>query len=173
VANRTEAQMRQLETARAKGHTPEAKAKRSASLKRVRSTPEAVARFVATVQSPEVRKKAAEARRVPMVVRFWQYVSPEPNSGCWLWLGSVHRFGYGQLRVDGKLRQATHLALEIAGKPRPAGAFALHSCDNPYCCNPDHLSWGTQSENMQGAARRGRVRNHTGACPIAEVRRAA
>ncbi|WP_369074505.1 helix-turn-helix domain-containing protein [Rhizobium ruizarguesonis] len=48
----------------------------------------------------------------------------------------------------------------------------LHSCDNKLCCNPAHLRWGTQSENvleciqrldgrkafLQAAAARGRER---------------
>ena len=35
--------------------------------------------------------------------------------------------------------------------------MALHHCDNPKCCNPHHLYWGTASDNMQDRARRGRA----------------
>ena len=31
---------------------------------------------------------------------------------------------------------------------------ALHSCDNPPCCNPTHLRWGTISENTREAFER-------------------
>jgi hypothetical protein len=67
--------------------------------------------------------------------------------------------GYGDVRVDGRYRQATHLALEMAGLPRPAapGNQALHSCDNPPCVNPAHLSWGTPGENNTQAFARGRT----------------
>jgi len=38
---------------------------------------------------------------------------PEPNSGCWLWLRGVSggKNKYGVCWWDGRMRQATHLAL--------------------------------------------------------------
>jgi len=32
----------------------------------------------------------------------------------------------------------------------------LHSCDNPPCCNPDHLSIGTAKENIWDCCRKKR-----------------
>ena len=43
-------------------------------------------------------------RRVPP--RFWDKVSPEPNSGCWLWLGSVTAKGYGEFWAGDRLERA-------------------------------------------------------------------
>lgn len=72
--------------------------------------------------------------------------------------------GYGVVVVDRRKRQATHVALEQAGQPRPPapGNHALHSCDRPICVNPRHLRWGTDKENKRDMVERGRD-NHRGA----------
>lgn len=89
--------------------------------------------------------------------RFMDYVSPEPNSGCFLWEGSCDRRGYGQLRVSRDvLRYATHVALELDGRPVPHGMGACHHCDNPGCVNPAHLFVGTQKDNAADMIRKGR-----------------
>lgn len=63
---------------------------------------------------------------------------------------------YGMVKHNGKNRQVTHLSLESVGKPRPPAPkdHALHSCDNPPCFNPNHLSWDTKAENSKQAAER-------------------
>jgi hypothetical protein len=81
---------------------------------------------------------------------------PEPNSGCWLWLGSVDRKGYGSLRVAGQLKRATHVSLALAGSSIPSGMYVLHRCDVPGCVNPDHLFIGTLKDNTQDMIRKGR-----------------
>ena len=89
--------------------------------------------------------------RTPVEGRFWAKVSPEPNSGCWLWDGGWWK-GYGT--IDRRL--ATHVALEMHGRPRPKGMQACHTCDVPACVNPDHLYWGTGRNNRADMFMRGR-----------------
>lgn len=36
------------------------------------------------------------------------------------------------------------------------GKVVMHTCDNPPCCNPDHLVLGTQRENLEDMTRKGR-----------------
>lgn len=88
--------------------------------------------------------------------RFEKYSIPEPNSGCLLWCGSVDRRGYGQLRVDGKLKYATHIALSLAGRPLAPNHRALHHCDNPGCVEAVHLFAGTQADNVYDMMQKGR-----------------
>jgi hypothetical protein len=81
---------------------------------------------------------------------------PEPNSGCWLWLGSTTKKGYGLLTVAGKQRLATHCVMEIATGIPIRGSHVLHTCDNQYCVNPDHLYIGSSQDNHRDMAIRNR-----------------
>jgi hypothetical protein len=37
------------------------------------------------------------AQRLRATDAFLDKIAPEPNSGCWIWLGSRNAFGYGQM----------------------------------------------------------------------------
>lgn len=107
-----------------------------------------------------VQREQCSRRSAAIDERFWRFVSPEPNSGCWLWDGSVDRRGYGQIRVKrrgaGSLRYATHISLALDGRPVPPGMCACHRCDVPGCVNPAHLFVGTQVDNVRDCMAKGR-----------------
>lgn len=81
---------------------------------------------------------------------------PEPNSGCWLWLGCTCRNGYGRLYFKGGPKLAHRVAWEAQYGPIPAGKVLCHKCDNPGCVNPDHMTVGTQADNVADMVRKGR-----------------
>ena len=110
--------------------------------------------------TPQLREAHLAARKRPLVDRLAKFrTNTASTEDCWGWSGCHNGVGYAYLRIDKKLRLATHVALEVDGRPRPGeDYFACHKCDNPICTNPAHLFWGTHSDNMKDAASKGRMR---------------
>lgn len=64
---------------------------------------------------------------------------------------------YGVVRHDGGRQTAAHRASYMVHHgPIPEGMVVRHSCDNPPCVNPDHLSIGTYADNERDKIERGR-----------------
>jgi hypothetical protein len=89
--------------------------------------------------------------------RLWYRLKLMEN-GCWEWQGAKYRNGYGNLKLKGKHIGAHQLAYELAVGPRPGGMWVLHRCDNPPCCNPEHLFLGTVQVNVDDMMAKGRHR---------------
>jgi hypothetical protein len=78
---------------------------------------------------------------------------------CWPWLSGTNSFGYGRISINNK-RCIVHIEMykHFYGPISP-GNVVRHSCDNRRCCNPLHLSQGTQKENVQDMVERDRIPN--------------
>lgn len=90
--------------------------------------------------------------------RFWNHVDQQPNR-CWEWTGCLDRYGYGKVKIGGVVFISHRIAYEISKGEFDKSMHILHSCDNPKCCNPEHLHLGTHVQNMREMAERGRAGN--------------
>lgn len=97
---------------------------------------------------------------IPLDQRFWRDVMPEPNSGCWIWIGSTKPNGYGHIsdRSNGRKSIYAHrVSWELHHGVIPDGMIVCHKCDFPQCVNPDHLFLGSHADNMRDCSRKGRI----------------
>ena len=95
------------------------------------------------------------------VERFWSKVDTSAGpDGCWPWTAAKVKFGYGyfSVRRGGRTRtwRAHRVAYEQAYETDPGDMVVLHGCDNPWCCNPKHLSLGTHQDNENDKVSKGR-----------------
>lgn len=97
--------------------------------------------------------------------RFAEKVKPT-KSGCWRYTAHTGTDHYGQFWQDGVARPAHIVAYELFVGPIPKGQLLMHMCDNRWCVNPEHLIPGTEKDNNQNTADKGRNRNqYTGTLP--------
>jgi len=103
------------------------------------------------------------AKTIPPADRFWPKVNKDGpvhsvfGTPCWLWTGTTHK-GYGLFWIPGRSPAKAHrVAWELINGPIPDGLNACHRCDNPPCCNPDHLFLGTLADNNRDMLTKGRA----------------
>jgi len=107
-----------------------------------------------------IPEKYAESVKTRLLSRS----SPEPMTGCWLWMGSCGNSGYGKLSIGHSQRISAHRAsYALFNGPIEDNACVLHKCDVRTCVNPDHLFLGTKADNTQDMVRKGRHK-----CPARE-----
>lgn len=84
--------------------------------------------------------------------RLMDHVSPEPNSGCWLWTGSIlnsgRGHGYARIHVNRRVQLAHRVAYELVRGPIPEGLELDHLCRVRCCVNPYHLEAVAHSVNV-------------------------
>lgn len=81
--------------------------------------------------------------------RFMKHVEMVTESGCWLWIGSVDRGGYGTFRIEkSKAVRAHRFSYEWLREPIPDGLTIDHLCRVKCCVNPWHMEPVTLRENI-------------------------
>lgn len=96
------------------------------------------------------------------ISRYWSKVLVKGLDECWLWQAGLNNKGYGIFTLaNGKPGGRKHVASRIScflkhGGPPTGKPFTLHSCDNPLCCNPGHVRWGSAKDNTADCIERGR-----------------
>jgi hypothetical protein len=102
-------------------------------------------------------------------VRFWKQVDkngPLPSeeairvwpeirdTRCWPWTGGTCQ-GYGRTFFEGVPMNAQRVAWFLTKGVWPEDN-SCHKCDNPPCCNPNHLFDATDAENVADMYAKGR-----------------
>lgn len=90
--------------------------------------------------------------------RFWSKVSKGKKNDCWEWKAARLKSGYGVFMMPGNLTLRAHRIVSfLVDGPISEDLHVCHKCDNPSCCNPDHLFRGTRFDNLRDCGKRGRT----------------
>jgi hypothetical protein len=79
--------------------------------------------------------------------RFLAKVAPPDENGCHLWTACTNGSGYGLFWYSGRLVRAHRYAAGMVDWPPEI--VTRHLCNVPACVNPEHLTFGSQSDNMR------------------------
>lgn len=99
--------------------------------------------------------KGRRQSREIVEAKFWSAIDMRSEGECWNWKGSLTEWGYGLIKKFG-YGPSNRLAYFLSKGPIPPGLCVRHTCDNPVCCNPQHLILGTNQENTADRVARNR-----------------
>jgi hypothetical protein len=104
-------------------------------------------------QAPQIKFSESDKER------FWSKVK-KSDDGCWTWTAAKDKDGYGLFWLNQAMVRAHRLSLltkiDPNGETDYNSLFACHKCDNPSCVNPDHIYFGSHTDNIADMVNRGR-----------------
>lgn len=94
-----------------------------------------------------------------------------PKGDCWIWLGHLDQYGYGQMKIAYQTHSAHRVVYVYFKKKTLKRKWILrHKCDTPSCVRPRHVLKGTQKQNIADKYKRGRANHLCGeACSYAKL----
>jgi hypothetical protein len=95
------------------------------------------------------RSRGDYETRYPLSERLADLSIPEPNSGCFLWLGALNDAGYGRIKIRCHFRRAHRLAWELKNGAIPEGLVIDHKCRTRSCVNPQHMHLVSVGQNVK------------------------
>jgi hypothetical protein len=81
---------------------------------------------------------------------------PVTETGCWIWIASKATTGYGDFRAFGKHYTAHTASYMAYNGPIENNLHVMHKCDVKLCCNPNHLTVGTNLDNIMDSVQKNR-----------------
>lgn len=90
--------------------------------------------------------------RAHKIADVWRDIPIDAIDKCWPYRGARYPAGYGRFNI-GQTSIGAHVAAycTVNGEIPPA-LFVMHKCNNKACCNPSHLTLGTNSQNQRHAS---------------------
>lgn len=97
--------------------------------------------------------------------KFWSRVDIRNEEDCWEWMGAKKNGTYGfYAPMPGVLLKSHRVAYALFNGFIDDNLLVCHKCDNPSCCNPEHLFLGTSQDNIQDMIRKSRKASTKGTC---------
>ena len=82
----------------------------------------------------------------------WKFIDKNYEKFCWVWIGGTFSGRYGRFFYDGKPFLAHRFIYSMFNDDMSDELMVMHKCNNKLCCNPNHLTQGSNSDNQNHAS---------------------